>query len=51
MVTKAKYLGMEITNDLNWGASMQTTAANSTKTNAFIHRNLRQLDHYSNKLL
>ncbi|XP_076458552.1 uncharacterized protein LOC143292249 [Babylonia areolata] len=40
-VKKAKYLGVELTKDLHWGAHIQATTTKADKTSAFMYRNLR----------
>ena len=40
-VSDAKYLGVLITDNLNWGKHVQSTAAKANRTCAFIHRNLK----------
>ena len=40
-VEKAKSLGMELTEDLNWGPHIQTITAKVNRTTMFTHQNLR----------
>lgn len=40
-VTEAKYLGMEIIEDLHWDVHIQATAAKANKTSALMHHNLK----------
>jgi hypothetical protein len=44
-VDKAKYLGVELTKDLHWGAHIQAITAKANKTSAFVYRNLRGCPH------
>ena len=44
-VTSAKYLGVELTNDLSWNNHISSITAKAHKTSAFIHRNLRGCPH------
>ena len=40
-VTSAKYLGVEFTNKLQWGAHLYSSCARANKLCVFIHCNLR----------
>ena len=40
-VNSAKYLGVELTNNLNWSKHIHTITAKANKTSAFIWRNLK----------
>ena len=40
-VTSAKYLGVELTENLHWGKQMQSTAAKANQKGAFAHKNLK----------
>lgn len=40
-VSSAKYLGVELTKDLHWGAHIQTSASKANKISAFVYRNIR----------
>lgn len=40
-VKSAKYLGVELTNNLNWSRHIHTITAKANKTSAFIWRNLK----------
>ena len=44
-VSSAKYLGVELTNDLSWNNHISSITAKAHKTSAFIHRNLRGCPH------
>ena len=41
-VDSAKYLGVTLTSNLNWGKHIKSIAAKANKTSAFIHRNIKQ---------
>ena len=40
-VHSTKYLGVEISSDLNWGKHIESVSAKANRTSAFIYRNLR----------
>ena len=40
-VKKAKYLGVELSNDLSWGPHIQAVSAKGHRTSAFLARNLK----------
>ena len=40
-VNSAKYLGVEISSNLNWGKHVEAISARTNQTSAFIYRNLR----------
>ena len=40
-VTRAKYLGIEITENLHWEKHIQATAVKANKVSAFAYRNLK----------
>ena len=44
-VQNAKYLGVELINDLSWNKHISNISSKANKTSAFIHRNLRGCPH------
>ena len=44
-VESAKYLGVEISNNLNWTKHVQSIAAKANRTSAFVYRNIRGCSH------
>ena len=40
-VASAKYLGVELTENLHWGKPIQSTAAKANKVSVFAYRNLK----------
>ena len=40
-VKTAKYLGVELSSDLNWGPHIQAVTAKGHRTSAFLTRNLK----------
>ena len=44
-VNSAKYLGVEISQDLSWSKHINNITSKANKTSAFVHRNLRGCPH------